>query len=73
MPGYMHPDSHVQAALALGTEAVPGLVTSSSGLTSTGLQSGLRGRRQLQVIFQVLALYELSFRFLSFLGKLDWI
>lgn len=69
MPGCMHPASHVQAALALGAEAISGLVISSSGLMSTGLQSELRGGRQLHVIFQVLALYELSFRFLSFFWK----
>lgn len=72
MLGYMHPDSHDQAVLAPGTEAISGLVTSSSGLTSTGLRSKPRGRRQLQVTFQVLALHELSFRFVSFFGKMDW-
>jgi len=57
MPGYTHP-----------ARSRPGLVTSSSGRTSTRLQSGLRGSRQLQVTVQVLALCELSFRFLCFLG-----
>lgn len=72
MPGYVHAASHVHAALPLGAEAVPGLVTSSSGGTNMGLRSGLRGWRQLQGISQVLDTpYELNLRCLSFLGEMS--
>lgn len=53
----------------LGAKGTPMLVNSLSALRNVGLHSRLRGSTWLQVLFQVLLLYELSFKILPFLGK----